>query len=121
MLPEEVLALGKRMDCRDRPSGTIVFGPQTADPSGSVWVRKHEVAHDTIKLIASGDELAESPASGTERIEFFDGQRVGAVRPPKIDELPRELLHDSWLDWFVDARMDLDVTGIVEGRASGLR
>jgi hypothetical protein len=34
--------------------------------SNYIWVRKHEIAYDTIKVITSGDELAESPASGAE-------------------------------------------------------
>src|SRR5471030_2719733 len=89
------------------------IGVQVFAHSSCVWVGKHEIAHDTIELIASGDELAESPARGTERIEFFDRQSVGAVRTPKIDELFGELLHNSWLDRIVDAWMDLDIAGIV--------
>jgi hypothetical protein len=34
--------------------------------SNYIWVRKHEIAHDTVKVIAPGNELAESPASGAE-------------------------------------------------------
>src|SRR5271165_2294851 len=81
--------------------------------SGCIRVGKHEIAHDTVQFIAPGNELAESPASGAERIEFFDRQSIVDIGAPEIDELPGELLHNSWLDRLVDARTDLDIAGIV--------
>jgi len=41
--------------------------------SGNIRIRDHKVAYQSIEIVTSGDELSESPAGGSKRIELLDG------------------------------------------------
>src|SRR5277367_708417 len=86
--------------------------PITCFISRDVRVRNHEVTHQHIEFTTRGDKLTESASAGREGIELFDRDAPLGVSTPEIGKFLRQFLNDSPVYRIVDARTDLDVTGV---------
>ena len=86
--------------------------PCSRTPSSDIRVRKQNVAHHAVEIVAGGDELAKGPARRTKCIEFFDGKASFRAGTAKIRESPRKFLLDLLTDRLVDSRSNFDVARI---------
>src|SRR5712692_2474813 len=80
--------------------------------SCDIRIRQHEVTHQPIKVMTSGDELTKRPSGRSEGIESVQRQATLRVGASEIRKLPQEFFQDPWINRLVDARTNLNVAGV---------
>src|SRR5712692_577255 len=80
--------------------------------SCDIRIRQHEVTHQAIEVMASGDELTKRPSGRSEGIESVQRQAAVRVGASEIRKLPQEFFQDPWINRLVDARTNLNVAGV---------